>query len=1257
MLTKLLGLAILTSSFSASFPDNFDCTAACGGKPCWCIRNCSQVIDRPQPPLNNNIPITGTAMYFNKNYDDDKYCFYFESLNGAPLFEPPGLLDEFHCEAMLDSIVSTAESTCYRTHKGQGRAMFHAALPEPAKLKRTSKLHGTWKQFEGMGTVVTNLYGTGNQSALLFTPPFDEFGSTCVVLYDFKPVISSPVEYALKPVTSSPVTSDVTNVVIASDWYGYVTLSNANVNSHLEEFSDFMVAVAGCVITFSGISLMVFRFVQAREKDIRHAGKLEVSLAVAECTLGLYLLIWLKAFEAMGSCGHADGDPSKTYPAVIFHAVLMLVYGYQFALYNSLFDQLRDPLAPAMPGSTSFRGYLMVVSFLSCSLIMAIDEGTNTNYTYSFNRQVKFALTGGFFLALVLVYTLRYLYHGLAIWYCCMSSLMLSVSIELLTFTNLKGEQDNYEFGLTPLGLCWVSQTQDGLNIPMWLSFYIPVCAAAIGGVTSLLMVFMLFSHHDEEPDQEDEIENQAQYAFTMQKTEHVTRVGILVAQQVLFVVLVMTVFFIDSQSEEQVFCTKTLGMYFGMTVVLYSVGSLLRSLVVLHRSLRKIPLGQEYQPLNQGGSIDKGLRRFMFLKFVEEVRLTIEDEDEENSESGFSASTEEVSRKLSGCWGACLACLYWWIGQSHNAATSGTRGWRYNRSAEFRQLRQHWNIQDHYKATFHKLAKLQNQRGEKLYKEGQDHGGKSGSFMFHLHHSEQYIVKAIPPEEAEMFLQNSVFDKYKERMLSGAGDDSFLVKVLGVYRTHVSSLQDSVYFQVLEKLGHGLNPELAFDLKGSGNRGDLKIRKDQLLREMLTAAPGSGEERIEFELDEPIHFMETIAKDVQMLEDAKLIDYSLLIFAVKSEEAGMRDLRRQVQDVLTDFEERIVETHHSKAFSVLPEAVKEKLSNTVEEVEMGLKNIDENLGTFLEGRITRMPELRETMDDPAQGFQRTHTMGRQEAYDWLNSYCETFLPKEIEQLQKLMRKSSKVHGGTEIERALTLYISSLQLLKEWITRRALAYQHEAKVEERSPLHSKIRRSGGSSQSLAWGDEGGQLIGRCTHYTPGEDGREVRHDYDVACCIIDIASCWGPDKQLNEIGKSLLGPKGGGGAAGWLHPNDWGISAKPKKMYSLRFKDACFRYLNPEYRSEAPLPYRLKVCRTPLFPKLYTLEARGVANPSRTAAFFNALSTSTSDAANIKDDGDGDLETDDMNGNNNGVHMSNFSHSPKGHDDDFTVDV
>ena len=78
---------------------------------------------------------------------------------------------------------------------------------------------------------------------------------------------------------------------------------------------------------------------------------------------------------------------------------------------------------------------------------------------------------------------------------------------------------------------------------------------------------------------------------------------------------------------------------------------------------------------------------------------------------------------------------------------------------------------------------------------------------------------------------------------LEGEGDrmegfvDSLLVKVLGIYKVRLHSMQYHVFFMVMEKLGKGLQPELEFDLKGSNNKGahwaDKRKGRDRDLRQV----------------------------------------------------------------------------------------------------------------------------------------------------------------------------------------------------------------------------------------------------------------------------------------------------------------------------------------------------------------------------------------------------------------------------------------
>lgn len=104
------------------------------------------------------------------------------------------------------------------------------------------------------------------------------------------------------------------------------------------------------------------------------------------------------------------------------------------------------------------------------------------------------------------------------------------------------------------------------------------------------------------------------------------------------------------------------------------------------------------------------------------------------------------------------------------------------------------------------------------------------------------------------------------------------------------------------------------------------------------------------------------------------------------------------------------------------------------------------------------------------------------------------------------------------------------------------------------------------------------VIGSCLY-----DGQE----YDVACCIIDIASNWSLGTRMTEFGKIFTRT---GGAQRWLHLNDWGVSAKPPDIYGQRFQHAINSYfmVSRPPREEA-LEKRWKWC-SPLLPADFCLE-------------------------------------------------------------------
>ena len=76
------------------------------------------------------------------------------------------------------------------------------------------------------------------------------------------------------------------------------------------------------------------------------------------------------------------------------------------------------------------------------------------------------------------------------------------------------------------------------------------------------------------------------------------------------------------------------------------------------------------------------------------------------------------------------------------------------------------------------------------------------------------------------------------------------------------------------------------------------------------------------------------------------------------------------------------------------------------------------------------------------------------------------------------------------------------------------------------------------------------VVGKCVYEGP---------EYELACCIIDLASTWGMAQQMTELWK--MGSQTGG-ATKWCRWNDWGISAKPPNIYAERFIRSISDYFN-----------------------------------------------------------------------------------------------
>lgn len=387
-------------------------------------------------------------------------------------------------------------------------------------------------------------------------------------------------------------------------------------------------------------------------------------------------------------------------------------------------------------------------------------------------------------------------------------------------------------------------------------------------------------------------------------------------------------------------------------------------------------------------------------------------------------------------------------------------------------------------------------------------------------------------------------------------------MRQLGIYRVHLNKIQKPVYFLVMENIHKGLESRgegLKFDLKGSNNRGKsdaLNDLRDREIREMRLQG------RLRFELEDADKFLETLAEDVAMLREARLMDYSLMVWALKPKhkvEDELRDWMEVFKQKVSTRLARVAECLQSPDVheddQMRPRKIAE-VQHLISEVEASLSDVDQVMRNERPSSpsfdIRQSTDTTRSTEDVRQSGQR-HLRGtildlERMVHCGGNPPCALSVLDKEEQhrpcLYCIARKAIKVDIG-DLEDELLCQVQRLNrlssTLKDWFGISTLPQR------SRTALLKNTR------------------IGTC--YFTTEEGHEEA--FEVVAGIADVATRWGISPALNEVGKVLSRHKSCANTS-WIHANDWGVSAKPPGIYAERFKECMALYFTSDCNAQEP---------------------------------------------------------------------------------------
>jgi len=165
------------------------------------------------------------------------------------------------------------------------------------------------------------------------------------------------------------------------------------------------------------------------------------------------------------------------------------------------------------------------------------------------------------------------------------------------------------------------------------------------------------------------------------------------------------------------------------------------------------------------------------------------------------------------------------------------------------------------------------------VFKAGEGQG-KSGSFFF-FSHDRKFIIKTMNEDEYSTF--QNIFRGYYEHI--NKHPDSLIARIYGVFTVNKEKLQPVhliLMGNTVNLNGNGKNLKLMFDLKGSLVNRESKMEKNHkpssTLKDINLLEIKKNENILKFNLADSQSIINTIRKDVPVLKEGNIMDYSLLL-------------------------------------------------------------------------------------------------------------------------------------------------------------------------------------------------------------------------------------------------------------------------------------------------------------------------------------------------------------------------------------------
>jgi len=440
----------------------------------------------------------------------------------------------------------------------------------------------------------------------------------------------------------------------------------------------------------------------------------------------------------------------------------------------------------------------------------------------------------------------------------------------------------------------------------------------------------------------------------------------------------------------------------------------------------------------------------------------------------------------------------------------------------------------------------------------------------------------------------------------------SLLVKQLGIYCVQLSWLQQPVYFQVMENVHKGIAQSggLKFDLKGSNNKG--KTGKPDDFRDMeMRNLLVDGDLR--FDLDDPCDFRARLSADVATLRSVGLMDYSLMVWALKPEKKSEQELEVDMKAYAGLALEALEGTR-----GVIKGAVMLLCSNQGWESESDcdattsicLQEVDaltESLAEMKGDASYFASSLRSS--DSELAARRASTYETRAVHEQQRTFHRRKVEELVENIRKLLYCNNQ--GGCEMQCVECIHKKARGSKVYRIDRLIGVHKERLQGLERT-LHKVFKQIPPPKRS-----RNDMLIdakiGRCYYKEPGSTQYE---EFEVACGISDVATLWGKYQRVTELGK-LLSCHYSSSNKTWLHPNDWGLSAKPPHLFANRFEESLCIYFNCELEvQDAELK---RCCIPPARPEYYYCDGSDARKQTKSSPDLSAsLRTPTANSVETR---------------------------------------